>query len=344
MNASDRLLDLFTIRTLLLLRIASGENIRINKEYDAIAADIQRQLRGPELSTYKGKRLDKAIAELKKRILVKPPKIGELAKTEARYTVQSLIQVGINAVLPPDDVVERVANSSLVQGATIKQWWEKLNDTTAFDLERAIKNGVLLGQTNREIARNIVGNGTDKGPEALSKARRDAMAVTRTGVQTIANDARISVYDENSDIIKAVQWVSTLDSRTTDICMARSGKTWKFPGFKPIGHEIPWDGGPPSHWMCRSTTIPITKTFAEIDGEDAITPDITPKTRSSMDGQVAADLSFDDFLRGKPKEFADEMLGKGRAELWREGKITLSDLLSAKGTPLTLAQLKAKYN
>lgn len=344
MNASDRLLDLFTIRTLLLLRIASGENIRINKEYDAIAADIQRQLRGPELSTYKGKRLDKAIAELKARILVKPPKIGELAKTEARYTVQSLIQVGINAVLPPDDVVERVANSSLVQGATIKQWWEKLNDTTAFDLERAIKNGVLLGQTNREIAQNIVGNGTDKGPEALSKARRDAMAVTRTGVQTIANDARISVYDENSDIIKAVQWVSTLDSRTTDICMARSGKTWKFPGFEPIGHKIPWDGGPPAHWMCRSTTIPITKTFAEIDGEDAVTPDITPKTRSSMDGQVAADLSFDDFLRGKPKEFADEMLGKGRAELWRDGKITLSDLLSAKGTPLTLTQLKAKYS
>lgn len=343
MNASDRLLDLFTIRTLLLLRIASGENIRINKEYDAIAADIQRQLRGPELSTYKGKRLDKAIAELKKRILVKPPKIGELAKTEARYTVQSLIQVGINAVLPPDDVVERVANSSLVQGATIKQWWEKLNDTTAFDLERAIKNGVLLGQTNREIAKNIVGNGTDKGPEALSKARRDAMAVTRTGVQTIANEARISVYDENSDIIKAVQWVSTLDSRTTDICMARSGKTWKFPGFKPIGHEIPWNGGPPAHWMCRSTSIPITKTFAEIDGEDAVTPDITPTTRSSMDGQVAADLSFDDFLRGKPKAFADEMLGKGRAELWREGKITLSDLLSARGTPLTLEQLKSKY-
>lgn len=343
MNTSDRLLDLFTIRTLLLLRIASGENIRINKEYDAIAADIQRQLRGPELSTYKGKRLDKAIAELKARVAVKQPKIGELAKTEARYTVQSLAQVGINAVLPPDEVVERVANSSLVQGATIRQWWEKLNDTTAFDLERAIKNGVLLGQTNREIARNIVGNGTDKGSEALSKARRDAMAITRTGVQTIANDARFATYEQNADIIKALQWVSTLDSRTSDICMARAGKTWAFPSLKPIGHEIPWDGGPPAHWMCRSTTVPITKTFAEIDGEDAVTPNISPTTRSSMDGQVAADLSFDDFLRGKPKSFADEMLGKGRAELWRDGKITLSDLLSARGTPLTLAQLKEKY-
>lgn len=342
MNTSDRLLDLLTIRLLLLLRIISGENVRINKEYDAIAKDIEKQLRGEELTAFKGRRLDKAIEELKARVKIKPPKISDLADSEAKYTVQSLIQVGIRAVLPPEDVIERIAKSSLIQGATISQWWQKLNDTTQFDLERTIKNGVLLGQTNREIAKAIVGNGTDKGPEALSKARRDALAVTRTGVQTIANEARLATYEENSDIIKAIQWVSTLDGRTSDICIARAGKTWTFPDFKPIKHDIPWNGGPPAHWACRSTTIPVVKTFAEIDGEDKASPNLSPQTRSSMDGQVAADLTFDQFLRGKPESFADEMLGKGRAQLWREGKIALSDLLSAKGTPLTLAQLKAK--
>lgn len=342
MNTSDRLLDLLTIRLLLLLRIISGENVRINKEYDAIAKDIEKQLRGPELVGFKGRRLDKAIEELKARVSIKLPKIGELADSEAKYTVQSLIQVGINAILPPEGVIERIAKSSLIQGATLGQWWQKLNDTTQFDLERTIKNGVLLGQTNREIAKAIVGAGNDKGPEPLSKARRDAIAVTRTGVQTIANDARLATYEENSDIIKAIQWVSTLDGRTSDICIARAGKTWTFPGFKPIKHDIPWNGGPPAHWACRSTTIPIVKTFAEIDGEDKAGPDLSPTTRSSMDGQVAADLTFDQFLRGKPTSFADEMLGKGRAQLWREGKITLSDLLSAQGTPLTLAQLRAK--
>ena len=343
MNTSDRLLDLLTIRQLLMQRIISGENIRINKEYDAIAKDIEKQLRGEELTGFKGRRLDKAIEELKARVIIKPPKIGELAQTEAKYTVESLIQVGIQAVLPPEAVIDNVAKSSLVQGATIGQWWQKLNDTTQFDLERTIKNGVLLGQTNREIANSIIGNGTDKGPEALSKARRDAVAVTRTGVQTIANEARLATYEENSNVIKAIQWVSTLDGRTSDICIARSGKTWSFPGYKPIKHDIPWNGGPPAHWACRSTTIPITKTFAEIDGLESAEPDITQSTRASMDGQVAANLSFDQFLRSKPDSFADEMLGKGRAQLWRDGKITLSDLLSAKGTPLTLEQLKSKY-
>jgi len=342
-NTSDRLLDLLTIRQLLMQRIISGENIRINKEYDAIAKDIEKQLRGEELTGFKGRRLDKAIKELKARVIIKAPKIGELAQTEAKYTVESLIQVGIQAVLPPEAVIDNVAKSSLVQGATIGQWWQKLNDTTQFDLERTIKNGVLLGQTNREIANSIIGNGTDKGPEALSKARRDAVAVTRTGVQTIANEARLATYEENSNVIKAIQWVSTLDGRTSDICIARSGKTWSFPGYKPIKHDIPWNGGPPAHWACRSTTIPITKTFAEIDGLESAEPDITQSTRASMDGQVAANLSFDQFLRSKPDSFADEMLGKGRAQLWRDGKITLSDLLSAKGTPLTLEQLKSKY-
>jgi hypothetical protein len=37
------------------------------------------------------------------------------------------------------------------------------------------------------------------------------------------------------------------------------------------------------------------------------------------------------------------MLGKGRAQLWRDGKITLQDLLNAQGVPLTLRELREKY-
>jgi SPP1 gp7 family putative phage head morphogenesis protein len=234
--------------------------------------------------------------------------------------------------------VDAIAKSSLIQGATINQWFSRLNESARFDIERAIKNGITLGQTNREIAKAIVGNGSDKGPQALAKARRDAMAITRTGVQTIANEARMVGLMENEDIIKAVQWVSTLDSRTSEICMARSGKTWTFPDFKPIGHSIPWNGGPPAHWSCRSSYVPITKSFAEIRGEP-VAKEISQTTRASMNGQVAADLSFDQFLKNKPASFADEMLGKGKAELWRSGKITLSQLLDQRGNPLTLTQL-----
>ena len=341
MNVSDKLLDLSVIRQLLLERVIAGQSVQLNKQLDAIAAALEKQLKGKELSEYQGKRLDKAVAELKAVIDIKAPDLAELGVAEAEFFRDAMASVGIDAVLPPISALESIAHGSLVQGATIGNWFSRLNESTRFDVERTVKNGVSLGQTNAQIAKSIMGIG-DKGGEPIAKSRRDAMAITRTAVQTVAKDARLASLEANADIIKAVQWVSTLDSRTSDICIVRSGKTWTYPDFKPIKHKIPWNGGPPAHWNCRSTFIPITKSFEELSN-GRIKDNVEPSTRASMDGYVAADLTFDAFLRSKPPEFADQMLGKGRAELWRSGKITLNQLLDQRGNPLTLAELRSQY-
>ena len=341
MNASDRLVQLLVIRQLLLQRLIAGEEAKLTKLFDDIAKELRRTIQsGKELTTYQGRRLDKQIEALAKIAKVPVPKLGALPALEAEYLKAGLEALGLTeAVLPAPSALAAIADSSLVQGATIGDWFSKLSETLQFDIERAVKVGVSLGQTNKQIADNIIGTG-DKGPEALAKARRDANAITRTAVQTVANDARMAFYGQNPDYIKALQWVSVLDSRTSDICIARSGKTWSFPSMEPIDHKIPWNGGPPAHWACRSTVIPILKTLREM-GIDR--DNFQQTTRASMDGQVAADITFDQFLKGKPQAFADQMLGKGRAELWREGKITLTQLLNAKGQPLTLKQLAEKY-
>jgi SPP1 gp7 family putative phage head morphogenesis protein len=338
MSVSDQILDLTIIRQLLLQRVIAGQSAEVNKQLDAVAAALQKQLKGKELTEYQGKRLTKAIDELKNIVNVKKPDLSDLATAEATFFRDAMVNVGIDAVLPPVAALEGIAQSSLIQGATIGDWFARLNESARFDIERVVKNGVLLGQTNAQIAKELIGIG-DKGGQPIAKARRDAMAITRTAVQTVANDTRVASLEANANIIKAVQWVSTLDSRTSEICMARSGKTWTYPEFKPIGHKIPWNGGPPAHWNCRSTFIPITKSFEELTG-GKIKDTIEPSTRASMDGVVAGDLTFDQFLKNKPVEFADKMLGKGRAELWRSGKITLNQLLDQRGNPLTLAQLK----
>lgn len=340
MNVSDQLLDLLTIRQLLLERIIAGENIALNKQLDSIAAEITKALKGKELTEYQGKRLDKAISELTSIMKLDAPDLAGIAASEASFMNGAFASVGIDAVLPATGVITEIAQSSLTQGATIGTWFSQLNETARFNINRAVRNGVSLGLTNAQIAKSIMGTG-DKGSEPMAKARRDAMAITRTATQTVANDVRMASYMENADIIKAVQWVSTLDSRTSEICIARSGKTWTFPDFKPIGHNIPWNGGPPAHWACRSTSIPVTRSMAEITGKAE--DQIAPRTRASMDGAVAQNLTFDQFLKNKPPAFADEMLGKGRAELWRSGKITLSQLLDQRGNPLTLAQLQSRY-
>lgn len=340
MSVSDQLLDLLTIRQLLLERVIAGENVAFNRQLDSVAEAITKALKGKELTEYQGKRLDKAIAELSGMVKLNTPSLSAIAASEASFMQGAFASVGIEAVLPPVAAVEAIAGSSLAQGATIAGWFDQLNKATRFGISRAVKNGVMLGLTNSQIAKSIIGIG-DKGGEPIAKSRRDGMAIVRTATQTVANDVRIGMYAENADIIKAVQWVATLDSRTTDICMARSGKTWTFPGFVPIGHSIPWGGGPPAHWACRSTSVPVTRSMAEITGKAA--DKIAPRTRASMDGAVPREMTFDQFLKGKPPGFADEMLGVGRADLWRSGKITLAQLLDQRGNPLTLAQLEARY-
>jgi SPP1 gp7 family putative phage head morphogenesis protein len=341
MNVSDQLLDLSVIRQLLLERVIAGQNIELNKQLDAIAAAIEKALKGKELTDYQGKRLDKAIVELKGLIDVKAPDLTGVGVAEATYLRDAMVNIGIDTVLPPMSVLESITQSAIIEGATISDWFSRLNDNVRFDVERAVKTGVSQGLTNAQIAKSIIGI-NDKGGEPIAKSRRDAMAITRTATQTIAKDARMATYMENADVIKAVQWVSTLDSRTSTICMARSGKTWSFPEFEPIGHKIPWNGGPPAHWNCRSSFIAVTKSLSELTG-GKIEDKVQPKTRASMDGQVARDLTFSDFLKSKPHEFADHMLGKGRADLWRSGKITFNQLLDQRGNPLTLAQLEQKY-
>jgi hypothetical protein len=91
---------------------------------------------------------------------------------------------------------------------------------------------------------------------------------------------------------------------------------------------------------CRSVIVPRTLTFEEL-GIDS--PEIPAGTRASSFGQVDANITFDQYLSRLPKTTQDDMLGVGRAELWRDGKISLSQLLDGRGRELTLKQLEEKY-
>ena len=90
---------------------------------------------------------------------------------------------------------------------------------------------------------------------------------------------------------------------------------------------------------CRSTSVPIVKSWRDI----GIDLDEAPEgTRSSMDGQVPADVTYEQWLKDKPEEFQNDVLGVGKAKLWREGKIGFTDLLDQRGNPLSLKQLRER--
>ena len=326
--------SLTVLRQLLLERVIAGQNVAINRLFADIASDIEDILAGKPLTEYKGRRLAAQIKGVMDVVELRTPNIGELATIESEWVAASMGALGVDVALPTAATLSSIATNSLVQGATMGAWFSKLQADTRFNIDRTIRAAVAQGQTNQEISRRILGLTSEgiKGPEPMKKAIRDAMAITRTGVQTVSNEARLATFEANADIIQAVQQLSTLDGRTSETCMAYSGKIWTLPDYRPYKHSLPWNGGTPRHWNCRSTIVPI------ID----IDEDRSGQTRASAFGPVSADLSFDDWLKSQPSELATEMLGKGRAELWRDGKITLSQLVDGRGRELTLAQLRER--
>jgi hypothetical protein len=119
-----------------------------------------------------------------------------------------------------------------------------------------------------------------------------------------------------------------LDNRTTEICIGYDGKVY------PI-NEGP---RPPFHWQCRTQAVPVLKSWKQLGINLKEAPE---GTRSSMNGQEAAKITYPEWLKKQPIEFQDEVLGPTRAKLWRSGKVKI-DRFTQDGKLLTLDQLRKK--
>ena len=264
--------------------------------------------------------------------------LSALPAIEARTVRNSLIGVGYGAALAPPIHFATAMTDVMIQGAPSAEWWSRQSADAQFRFSNAVRQGIVQGKTNQQIIGDVLGRGPGQG--ILEVSRRNAAALIQTSVQTVANVARLESFAQNADVVKGVEQISTLDGHTTDICIAYSGGQWDLEGKPVNGTKLPFNGGPPRHWNCRSLLVPKTKTFKEL-GIDI--PEMEKSTRASSDRQIAAGTTFDDFLTRKGKEFQDKILGPGRAQLWRDKKITLQQLLDLQGNPLSLAELQAKY-
>lgn len=333
--------------------VAHGINLlRLEADYQrqvlAILLTMERELSDrlsgkKALTDFSRQRITDLLAEARTMIAEKFIEIRDvmeplpIATLEADFVTSKLVQaVGVKLVnsAPTQAVLKAVANQALVQGGPAKEWWSRQGQDTAFRFANAVRQGVVQGETNATIVARVTG--TKLIPGVLDVSKKNAEAMVRTSVQTISAAARQETFQANADIIEGFEQVSTLDSRTTDVCVAYDGAKWDLE-YEPIApSKLPYNGGVPRHWGCRSTMAPIVKPLVEG------MPGFEPSERASMNGPTKA-KTFADWLDTQSKTTQDELLGVGKADLFRSGKITLQQLLDQKGRPLTLAQLQAKY-
>ena len=343
MVSEPTLTDDIIRHALQIQRLSAGEQQRLKPLMDQLADDLRGLLESGNLSEA-GKREINALIKQAEDVIagayVDAAQIvdaQELAKTVAEKTQTILISAlpGAAVQMPTAQVLASLATDVMIEGSPAKAYWAKQSEDTAFRFSAQVRQGVANGEPTAKIVQRIVGKRGEPG--VMDVSRQHAATLVNASVQTVANDARLASFRANADIIKGVRQISTLDSHTSTICIAYSGAEWDLDG-KPLKGAPPFNGGPPRHWNCRSVLVPITRSFKEL-GIDL--PDLEPTTRASKDGQIAADTTFESFLDRQSKEFQDEVLGKGRADMWRAGDLTLRDLVSGTGRPLTLTQLKA---
>lgn len=320
-----------------LILLDAGDNVSITKRNQVTAA------------------IRRAIAEIDNEGWSDVTKeLENIAIYDAGYyagLVGSAVSIKLNT--PADEKITSYINKaimSLADGNKIDAgtWSQFVRYKVLHDVDRIdsiIVNGFGKGATTNEILREL---------KVLTEGQltKQAEALVRTGAIHYSNQAREAMFIDND--VEEVVFVATLDNRTTLQCSSKDGKRYKIDDpAKPV---------PPLHFNCRSTMIPAiamqdVDTRAAVGGQKG--PEAAEEFEQRQDktdkkvkyrGRKDSDIfkagqikytQYDEWLKRQPTWFVESALGKGKAELFLSGKLSLAQFVDLAGRPLTLAELRA---
>lgn len=257
----------------------------------------------------------------------------ELAQYEIDFNkavIEKAMPVMVNFSVPSATALASVVTTEPIYGKLMSEWVEGLSSSQLDRIRQVVRSGVVEGRTTDEMIRQVRGTRAARYNDGiLDISRRHVATWVQTSVNHVATGARELFYKDNTDFIKGVVWVATLDSRTTHICRSRDGKVY------PVG-EGP---RPPAHPNCRSTTSPVLRSAADM----GLSMEQLPAgQRASVNGQVPGDITYGEWLKRQPDSLIDEALGPTRAKLFKEGNLDIGAFGDDKGNVYTLEVLKQR--
>jgi len=272
---------------------------------------------------------------------------------QAATEINKVLQVPLYSTTAPPAFYAKVMDKALIEGQPLftntlrdgsQSWWMNLRASTRDRMAREIRKSLVLGESTQQATRRLIGTHRNQLPTggSLGVTRRQAEAVVRTSIHAVTNATRSSFYEDNTDVVSAVQSLATLDSRTTILCRSYDGLKWKLPDYTPMGANGKAHIPPPRHFRCRSTMMPVLGGLDAIDRKvREMGMELEPNVRASADGPVTGRLgTMQGWLANQSEQKQNAMLGVGRAKLWREGKVSLRQLVDNQGRTLTLTELE----
>lgn len=241
----------------------------------------------------------------------------EATRAAVRGSFQSA-GVRLNVSLPTDGYLAALAEETLVLGQPLSSYWARQEAGLIGAFRGEMEKGLTAGETINDLVRRIRG-GTRQGqpvPGIMATSRNHAVAMVRTSAASVGNGARFATFEANLDVIEKYQHLSRLDGRTTQVCILRAGKLWDARTKAPIGHNLPFQP-PPIHVSCRSVLVVVV-----------------------IGAEPPTDQNGETWFRSLSQADQNELFGRGRADLYRRGDLTMSQLLDQSGRPIPLSDLR----
>ncbi|MEC1725860.1 minor capsid protein [Schinkia azotoformans] len=189
------------------------------------------------------------------------------------YFLESGMQVGINFALLKPEFVKEVASFNWSGVPFSDRIWDNANSLVKA-LRTELTQGIIEGDSIDKMARRI--------KKRFDTSAYNSQRLIRTESARVISSAQEKIYND-SGVVKYVEYVATLDNRTSETCRNRDGKRWKVDD--PTKPKIP------AHPNCRSTWIPV------------ISDDYKPKKRKDNETKEIIEYkNYDDWYKAKVKK------------------------------------------
>lgn len=241
---------------------------------------------------------------------------------EAYQAVRKRLNMPTSLLAYADKAFIKPMNLTANVGVTLDELTKSFSKNESERLIRAIRLAHAESLDNSKLIQMIRGSKVNHYKDGiLSTTSRNAQTIARTGTAIMASEAKQEFINQNRDIIKGIRVNATLDRRTSPICRHLDHQ------FMPIERAK----YPPYHFNCRSSFEIV------FDGYQS------PKHRASEFG-VTENVSYYEWLKSQTPDYQDEVLGKARAKLFRDGGMSAEKFkqlqLDKNFTSLTLDEMR----
>lgn len=323
MAALSPLTEEYVRHALMLIRVANGLNVGASMELDALARGIKKLLAGEDLALLGVRDLRDLIKQADQLIVntfdallaTQSDAVANLINSESLWA----LNVAEWTTAPSEQAIQRAISQFTVMGQPLQDQFDLISTRMQNNVAASIRLGAGAGLSDRDIVTSIVGTVTQAG--VMRGVYRDVGGVVDAATMAAADSGRRATMKAND--VTALQWHAVLDGKACEDCAIRADQVWTIDG-EPVGTDIEYMPIPLHNW-CRCIYLPLL---------------LSPQDLDEVEAEPAT--TFNDWFDSLSEAAQADLFGVGRAELWREGTITMADLIDQNGMVLSLAELQAK--